>query len=193
MASRRRLLGHIPRCTGILANLAFSMHFGFRPHINSFLDDSKLSFWKNSFKSEDFRKKTNMFLHLHADNIKGVLAKVTGVHLYLHNTSDCVPYNCLLHYISSRLGLYCHLLLWRCFLDELWGGEWPFLWSVTLAEAFGLGLWSLSMVSYHSLFNKIWLSFWTEALPTYVVAVLSQCHSYNGFMVLCLSPECLYL
>lgn len=120
MASRRRLLGYIPRCTGILANLAFSMHFGFRPHINSFLDDSKLSFWKNSFKSEDFRK--NMFLHLHADNIKGVLAKVTGVHLYLQFTSDCVPYNCLLHYISSRLCLYCHLLLWRCFLDELWGG-----------------------------------------------------------------------
>lgn len=116
MASRRRLLGHIPRCTGILANLAFSMHFGFRPHINSFLDDSKLSFWKNSFKSEDFRKKTNMFLHF-------CIYMQTTSKVNLQFTSDCVPYNCLLHYISSRLGLYCHLLLWRCFLDELWGGN----------------------------------------------------------------------
>lgn len=102
MASRRRLLGHIPRCTGILANLAFSMHFGFRPHINSFLDDSKPSFWKNSFKSEDFRKKTNMFLHLHADNIKGVLAKVTGVHLYLQFTSDCVAIVCCTTFLQGQ-------------------------------------------------------------------------------------------
>lgn len=182
MASRRQLLGYIPRCTGILANLAFSMHFGFRPHINSFLDDSKLSFWKNSFKSEDFRK--NMFLHLHADNIKGVLAKVTGVHLYLQFTSDCVPYNFLLHYISSRLGLYCHLLLWRCFLDELWG-EWPFLWSVTLAEAlswvYDLYQWchiTVYLIRYDFHFGlKLYLHMWFQYCHNATATMASWCYA----------------
>lgn len=138
MASRRRLLGHIPRCTGILANLAFSMHFGFRPHINSFLDDSKLSFWKNSFKSEDFRKKNKHVFaftcrqHQRCSSKSHWCSSLSSIHVRL-----CC--NCLLHYISSRLGLYCHLLLWRCFLDELWGGGMTFLVICDLSRSIWAG------------------------------------------------------